>query len=976
MSDFELRYVGAEALPRSLSEFDSSYYFKLGDEDALAINAQFRGINRIGVAVLLLFMRVSGRPLDRISSIPKALLQHISEKLDVAAPSIATLKTIYDRRPTHYVHQAWVKKHLGLKDFGAADLQALATELRLHAKGVASVDDLVAIGCRWLFGRKVVIPSDRKVRDVARDCYIAEEIRVVSLIREAIALKALGQVQKDSHAKREASMSNLEWLKTPPKRHSPSTHAECLEKIAFLKTMGVDKWELDAIPLEKQRAYSQSLQARRPSMTERITEATQTVELVFFLRITLLDLTDVVIYQSARRVSDLVRRAGERVTFKKIQAAGEYRNRLVQIKTLVTDKSKPESARLAEIEKLLQDIDISGNRSHAAAQRAELIEDSIRVRDLLTSLKDLDFEGLPKDNHFKLLGGLKEIYAGNLTELPTDSEMSTLVSKSWKDLVDDPDRSRALRALEACAMMGLTRSLRRGSVWINHSLSFRDKDLMLIPSAEWERDRERLLSALKVPLDPNAFLEPLLKNITAGLVAVAEAKSKGKLSIDEQGLLHLPKLESLPKEVEPKRMRNLIFKTIGDVQFPDLIMEMDAQTNFSQRLLGRRATNESELTALYTALIAHGTEIDAKSVAAMTPGVTPDQVSVMMRKLEASGRLRKANECVVDFQVKHAIAEAWGTGAIGSSDMMALDASKHLFNARTDPRRRTFGVGIYTMVLDQYGIGHNLPIVQKERQSGPAIDSARTYNSNQERIQLSLLAVDTHGYTNVAMAFAKMVGFDLCPQLRDLTERTLYLPRNFEVPESLDKIARLEVSIKGIFEGWDEMLRIGASIHIGRISATVALQRFGSAARRDPVHKAADHLGRLLRTLFLCDFFSNPEFRREIHAILGRGESVHLLQRAIYFGRIPADRGRRRDELIAISGAHTLLTNLVIAWNTHRMQDTVDRWRRKGQHVPQDWLARMGPVHFAHINFRGTFKYGIAKYADMLIAPSKYRAAV
>jgi len=77
----------------------------------------------------------------------------------------------------------------------------------------------------------------------------------------------------------------------------------------------------------------------------------------------------------------------------------------------------------------------------------------------------------------------------------------------------------------------------------------------------------------------------------------------------------------------------------------------------------------------------------------------------------------------------------------------------------------------------------------------------------------------------------------------------------------------------------------------------------------------------------LCDYFSNPVFRREIHTILNRGESVHQLQRAVYFGKVAPERGRQHDEMMAISGSHTLLTNLVLAWNTHRMQETVDRWR-------------------------------------------------
>lgn len=515
--------------------------------------------------------------------------------------------------------------------------------------------------------------------------------------------------------------------------------------------------------------------------------------------------------------------------------------------------------------------------------------------------------------------------------------------------------------------MGLRRSLRRGSVWLDHSLSYRERDQMLIPPKDWARDRERHLLILGQEGTVNAFLQPLLKHIEVGLEAVAEAKRQGKLNIDAQGMLHLPALEALPNEVDPKRTRDLMFKEIGSVQFPDLLLEVDAYTNFSEVLLARPATDERELVALYAALIAHGTEIDAKSVAAMTPQLDPEHVSVAMRALEATGRLRRANQRVVEFQGKHAIAEIWGSGKTASSDMMSLDASKHLWNARVDPRRRTHAVGMYTHVLDQHGIVYDQPIVLNERQAGPAIEGVVRYNDSNERVRLSLLAVDTHGYTNPAMTISKLLGFDLCPRLRDLSERKLFLPRKLDAPEGLEQVLVRDVSLKAIEKGWDELLRVAASIRSGRVSANVALQRFGSAAQGDPVHRAADQLGRLLRTLFLCDYFSNTAFRHEIHTILNRGESVHQLQRAVYYGKVAPERGRRRDEMIAISGSHTLLTNLVLAWNTHRMQQTVDRWRSSRQTIEDAWLARMGPAHFSHINFRGTFRFGVAKYAEMLL---------
>jgi TnpA family transposase len=59
------------------------------------------------------------------------------------------------------------------------------------------------------------------------------------------------------------------------------------------------------------------------------------------------------------------------------------------------------------------------------------------------------------------------------------------------------------------------------------------------------------------------------------------------------------------------------------------------------------------------------------------------------------------------------------------------------------------------------------------------------------------------------------------------------------------------------------------------------------------LQRAAEHLGRPLRTLFLCDYLAIDDFRREIRTLLNRGESVHQLQRAIYTGKVAPERARR-----------------------------------------------------------------------------------
>ena len=301
----------------------------------------------------------------------------------------------------------------------------------------------------------------------------------------------------------------------------------------------------------------------------------------------------------------------------------------------------------------------------------------------------------------------------------------------------------------------------------------------------------------------------------------------------------------------------------------------------------------------------------------MVPSLGADSVGLMMLRLQAETRLRAASDAVLAFLRSHPLAGLWGGGLFASADMMSLEATRYLWAARLDPRRRTYAVGTYTHVLDQWGILYDQPIVLNRRQAGAAIEGALR---QQHVPDLERVAVDTHGFTHFAMTLAKLVGFDLCPRLARLKTRRLYLTRGIKVPTVLQPIVAETVSRRAITRAWDGLLRLASSVRDGWCPATEALERFGSAARGDPIHTAGEALGKLLRTVYLCDYLGNPSFRREILDLLNQGEAVHSLQRAIQQGPIGAKRGRTIEQLATISGALTLLANVIMAWNTHRMQ--------------------------------------------------------
>ena len=121
-----------------------------------------------------------------------------------------------------------------------------------------------------------------------------------------------------------------------------------------------------------------------------------------------------------------------------------------------------------------------------------------------------------------------------------------------------------------------------------------------------------------------------------------------------------------------------------------------------------------------------------------------------------------------------------------------------------------------------------------------------------------------------------------------------------------------------------------------------------------------------MRTVYLCDYFSKPEFRRSLRRTLNHGESIHQLQRTIRAGAIAPKRARGKDEQVAISGALSLLANLVMAWNTQRLQQVVDRMVREGGRPDLDALGQIGPVATSHINFRGVLHFPVTEFEPQL----------
>src|SRR5262249_20415043 len=74
-------------------------------------------------------------------------------------------------------------------------------------------------------------------------------------------------------------------------------------------------------------------------------------------------------------------------------------------------------------------------------------------------------------------------------------------------------------------------------------------------------------------------------------------------------------------------------------------------------------------------------------------------------------------------------------------------------------------------------------------------------------------------------------------------------------------------------EQWDSLVRVSASLKNRTAPANVIVQRLANASSSDRVPGALPPLGRLVKTIFVLRYLSDPELRYRVQLQLNRGQA-------------------------------------------------------------------------------------------------------
>jgi hypothetical protein len=327
--------------------------------------------------------------------------------------------------------------------------------------------------------------------------------------------------------------------------------AEIFTKIDRLYAIGVHShWPAncnDALV----RHYARRCANRPPSVSNRIETQSRRLEAACFMRYALCAASDQLLGMLRHWIQKAVNDASRAIDAARPDLKARIRDFAAAVKavaldgTLSRDELSNKVCALAD-----QALDVRPP-SRRSLVRAHLMTKCGQARAMLTKIVRLPFEAQTAHSVTDALQVLRGLYARKAYTLP--DRITIRLGRAWREAIDGYDRHKALSAFEWATLFALRVALRNGSVFVDHSFTFRSQARMLIPQDDWSTKRNHYYGHLKLPQDAKEFLEPLLRHLDHGLAVLRDATVRGDVRIDTA--VHLDALSAQGKDaaVEPLR---------------------------------------------------------------------------------------------------------------------------------------------------------------------------------------------------------------------------------------------------------------------------------------------------------------------------------------------------------------------------------------------------------------------------------------
>ncbi len=226
--------------------------------------------------------------------------------------------------------------------------------------------------------------------------------------------------------------------------------------------------------------------------------------------------------------------------------------------------------------------------------------------------------------------------------------------------------------------------------------------------------------------------------------------------------------------------------------------------------------------------------------------------------------------------------------------------------------------------------------------------------------------VDSHGQSEVAFAFCRLLGFQLLPRLKGIAAQRLYLPEAGSASSypNLSRVLSRPIDWELIEQQYDEAVRYATAMAERTAEPEVILRRFTRGNGQHPTYKALAELGKAAKTLFLCRYLDQEPLRREIHEGLNVVETWNSANGFIFFGKGGEVASNRLDDQEVSVHALHLLQSCLVYVNTLMLQRVLAEPAWMARMTPADTRA-LTPLVWGHVSPYGAFDLDLEQRLDL-----------